>query len=379
MKTGMNLADLITEVKRQDAAKIDLLADTREQVRMVEMPGWRRNVALVTLKEDRSELQRYEITENCHSQIADFLKIPYRYYHRLLDDHRDLVLTQVNALLEREPAMRMIRTLDGRARAFVSDRFKRIDNAMILGKTLPALFNGSGELPQNRVIGSHLGEDYMRLRVLWTDPGLEQHIGTTDDGKDDTIKPGFEMFNSETGRGRFVIRGFFWRDYCENGCIWGRDDAITYERYHLGGRLKQSVGMEIFSGDTQRKDDEAMVAQITDIMKALGDRDLIQRMGNALRDLKTGEQIAAPTKAVEVLAKEVGLYEAELDDVLTGLIVARDMSRWGALNAITAVANLEKTSETRAFELQEVGAQLLDMSAARWSRIANAGLLRSAA
>ena len=87
-----------------------------------------------------------------------------------------MVIEQVNKLFEREPSMRMVRTLDDRARAFLSDRFRRIDNDLILAKTLPKLANAAGELPASRIIGSHLTEDSMRIRVLWTDPALEQEI-----------------------------------------------------------------------------------------------------------------------------------------------------------------------------------------------------------
>ena len=87
-----------------------------------------------------------------------------------------MVIEQVNKLFERRPSMRMVRTLDDRARAFLSDRFRRIDNDLILAKTLPKLANAAGELPASRIIGSHLTEDSMRIRALWTDPALEQEI-----------------------------------------------------------------------------------------------------------------------------------------------------------------------------------------------------------
>ena len=41
MKTGITINELITEVQRQSKAKLDLLANTREQLRMVSMPGTR--------------------------------------------------------------------------------------------------------------------------------------------------------------------------------------------------------------------------------------------------------------------------------------------------------------------------------------------------
>ena len=378
MKTGTTLHELLTEVRRQSAAKRDLLANTREQLRMVEMSEFPDHVALVALQPDRSELERFRVSTTAHTQIAAGLNIPWKYYNRLLADHRDLVIQQVNALFEREPGTRMVRTLDGAVRAFLSDRYRRIDNDTILAETLPALFDAGGALPANRIVGSHLAPDHMRIRVVWTAPELEQTIGTTRDGKPDVVKPGFEIGNSETGCGTFKLRGFFYRGYCDNGCIWefGNEMDLSYSRTHLGGRLAAGLGaMELFSDETKQKDDAALVAQVTDIMRAIGTAEFSQKMGDTLRALKGGAQIEEPAKAIEVLSKAYGLRERETDRVLENLIRDADYSRWGALNAVTAVSNREDVTEERALELQDLGAQLISMQMNQWSSIARAGVL----
>jgi hypothetical protein len=379
MKTGMNIAELITEVQRQSASKLDLLADTRELVRMVEMPDFPDRVAMVVATPDSTELQRFAILDNAHRQIATWLDIPWKHYKRMLADHRDLIITEVNTLFEREPGTRMLRTMDGACRAFLSNQYRRIDNDFVLAKTLPELYRPDGTLPPHEILGSHVNEHDMRLRVVWTDPKLEQTIGTTRDGKPDIIKPGFEIGNGETGRKRLFVRGFFYRSFCFNGCIFGvGDNAVEFSRNHVGGKLS-TAGVDILSDDTKQKDDAALVAMMTDVMRALGNVEFITHMGDTLRALKDGTQISNPTKAVEVLGKEVGLREHELDDVLKNLIGDQDYSRWGALNAITAVANKDETTQERAFELEEIGASLMTMSMNQWNKIANAERVRVAA
>jgi hypothetical protein len=72
-------------------------------------------------------LERFRITDHCHQQIASRLQIPAKYYKRLLADHADLVMQNVNTLFEREPELRMIRTIENKAdgirnaRAFLSN------------------------------------------------------------------------------------------------------------------------------------------------------------------------------------------------------------------------------------------------------------------
>lgn len=252
MKTGIGIADLVAEVSRQVRVKRDLLVDS-PAMRMVPMPEFENNVAIVIQDPIAVSLERFEITETAHQQLAGWVGVPFMYYKRLLKDHADLVMHQINELFQREPGTRMLRTLDGKCRAFLSDRYKRLDNDAVLANTLPVLMNGD-QVPAHDIIACHITDDSMKLRVVWTDESLAQDIGEAPKNRGrDIIYPGFEIQNSETGRGTLNIRGFFYRTYCKNGCVWGVQDAdVRYARKHLGSRL-HSVGIDIFSDETKRK------------------------------------------------------------------------------------------------------------------------------
>lgn len=372
MKTGMTLTSLLEEVKRQTAAKRDFLADTGGQIRLVPCDENERKVALVLLRDGAEALERFEVTDHAHRQISGWLNVPWKYYDRLLTDHPDLVLHQVNALFEREPGARLIRVLDNKCRAFLSNTYRTLDNDVMLTSTLPKLFDKDGNVPANKVLASHISDDDMRIRVVFTDDSLAQTIGTTRDGKPDIVRPGFEMGNGETGRRKTWFDGFFHRGYCDNGCVWKSTDSnfdVSFERRHVGGKL-QNVGMEIFSDDTKRKEDAALLAGVGDIMRAMGSREFVNKLGDELRAAKGGTQIAKPMEAVKELAKEVNLRESELDRLLQNLYAEGDLSRYGAMNAVTAIANSNEVSEERSFELQEIGGQLLNMPVKTWERIA---------
>ena len=90
MKNGMPLDALLTEVRRQNLAKRDFVSSTKDAVRLVEYADVPRKVAVVLLKDGASELERFEISDHAHKQIAAKLEVPVKYYWRLLDDHRDL-------------------------------------------------------------------------------------------------------------------------------------------------------------------------------------------------------------------------------------------------------------------------------------------------
>lgn len=371
MKQSMSLQDLFDKVMRQSRAKRDLLADTSTGLRMVQMPDTGA-LAIVTLN-GGEQLERFDITRTAHDQIAEWLDMPRKYYDRVMNDHRDLLCQNVNTLFEREPGMRMVRTLDGKVRAFLSNRYRRLDNDAVLQHSLPAILNQSSGVPANKVLRSYIGDNDMRIAVVFTDPALQQTIGVTKDGNPDIINPGFELSNSETGKGSLKFRGFFYRGYCDNGCIWSfGDEDFSMQRNHVGGKLAANMLGEILSDEAKQADDRALILAIRDCMKAIGTVEVAQKLGDALRAARNSGAPKHIVAAVSVLANEVGLTEGESNDVLRNLIADADFSRYGMLNAVTAVANADETTQERAFELEAAGNQILNFSQASWDAVVNA-------
>ena len=369
MKRGMSLENLLTTVIEQRERKRDFVANTKEAIQMVEAPDVKDGVALVLLKEGATELERFTITENCHRQIASRLQIPWKYYDRLLNDHRDLVITQVNALFEREPQTRLLRTLDGKARAFLSDRYRTIDNDEVIEQVLPPIVKG--DVP-SQLLSSQVTENNMYIKVLFTGDDLAQEIGTTRNGTPDVVRPGALIRNSETGHGSMEIDGFFYRDYCFNGCVFGKEEIFNYNRRHIGGKLVGNGQFEVFSDQTKRKQNELIIAELTDSMKALTSPENVAKMGDALRATKEGPQVKDAFAAVDQLAKEVPIRDGEKQDIITNLLTDGDFSRWGMLNAVTKVANTEAVDYDRACELENIGAQIIEMQMRTWNRVAEA-------
>jgi hypothetical protein len=365
----MSLESLLTTVIEQRERKRDFVANTKEAIQMVEAPDLKDGVALVLLKEGSTELERFTITENCHRQIASRLQIPWKYYDRLLNDHRDLVISQVNALFEREPQTRLLRTLDGKARAFLSDRYRTIDNDEVIEQVLPPIVKG--DVP-SQLLSSNVTENNMYIKVVFTGDDLAQEIGTTRDGTPDIVRPGALIRNSETGHGSMEIDGFFYRTYCLNGCVFGKEQIFNFNRRHIGSKLVGNGDFEVFSDETKRKQNELIIAELTDAMKAVTSVTNVRKMGDALRATKEGPQVKNAFAAVDQLAKELPIRDGEKESIITNLLTDGDFSRWGMLNAVTKVANTDAVDYERACELENVGAQILDMQMSSWNRVAEA-------
>lgn len=378
MKRGMSLESLLTTVIEQRDSKRDFVANTKEAVSMVKADDMPNGVALVLLKEGESELERFSITKNCHRQIAGRLRIPLKHYFRMLEDYRELIVNEVNAIFKNEPQTRLLRTLDGKARAFLSDVYRTIDNDEVIERALPPIVKG--DVP-SQLLSSNVSENAMHIKVLFTGDDLAQdigelarpqnHIGGQSNGTTrDIIRPGAVISNSETGHGRLRIDGFFYRDFCLNGCVYGTEEIFSYKRNHIGSRLEGNESFEVFSDETKRKQNELIIAEVTDSMKALTSVENVQKMGDSLRATKEGTEVKNAFAAVDQLAKEVDIRDGEKESIIENLLSDGDMSRWGMLNAVTKVANTDAVDYERACELENIGGQLIEMQMRQWDRIA---------
>src|SRR6266536_3057270 len=140
MKSGKALVELAQEIQRQAGAKADYVAP-------VQALSVTANARTTLDVEDHGQ---YDITANTHRQISSHLGIPADYYDRLqagvteLRDpyhpSRSLFESTVNAMLKARPAgeRRLVRALDGSARAFLSERYRPLDHDEILERVLPA-------------------------------------------------------------------------------------------------------------------------------------------------------------------------------------------------------------------------------------------------
>ena len=215
MKAGRSLRALLEEVKRQEAAKEDIAIDTRElemrmsyQGALMRMPG---RVA--------------PVRDIAHGQIAEHAGIPSAYYARMRHDAPHLLASNVNHWFRASPERRMVRLLDGNLRAFLSERYARIDNSNIAEAVLPVLF----EVPDVQIVSAEITESRMYLKVVAPRTQQEVTVG-------DPVQAGVVVSNSEVGKGAVSIAPLVFRLVCDNGMIVA---DRHYRRHHIGARAAQ--------------------------------------------------------------------------------------------------------------------------------------------
>ena len=141
MKSGLTIVEMAQQIERQSKLKQDYLLDTRR----LQVEPFGSQLYLHTFDDhDDPLVEPLEINQIAHRQIGTHLKIPAAYYDRMLSDYPELLAENVNSWFQREPTQRMVRTLDGTVRAFLSNRYRRIDNLDIAEIVLPQLSHRSG-------------------------------------------------------------------------------------------------------------------------------------------------------------------------------------------------------------------------------------------
>ncbi|MDH5327663.1 MAG: DUF945 domain-containing protein [Gammaproteobacteria bacterium] len=353
MNNGKTIMELAQELRRRDQEKSDYLVETTQ----------------LTMEPEQNRLvlegqdQAYPVTDLAHRQLATWADIPYKYYEKMQDNSAALLAGNVNHWLHnpKKPTRRMVRTLDGDARAFLSNRYRRIDNLEVAEAALPIL----AELDDLRVISSDVTDTHLYIKALF--PRLEGEVQAGD-----LVQAGVVISNSEVGCGALKVSPLIYRLVCTNGMVADASGDYSLNKYHVGRNVAaDSTNYEIFRDETMQADDRAVLLKLQDTVRAAFSQDIFNILLGKMRESTGGPKIQIPTKAVETLGKTCGLNESEKGSVLENLIKGQDYSRWGALNAVTEVANTNSSYE-RSTELESIGGRLLDLPPSAWKRIAEA-------
>jgi hypothetical protein len=374
MRQGMALPDLAAELERQRDAKHDFVADTRRMHFTATptadpSPARERygaaHVELDLIGDGADEgATGMHVTAHAQQQMATHLGIPWRYFQRLRDtgELNDLLGLNVNRLLHHTPERRMVRELDGKARAFLSDRYRRLDNVDLAATVLPII----GEIPDVEIVSCDLTEKRMYIKAVTPRVSGEVKVG-------EEVQAGVFVSNSEVGSGRLRVEPFVMTLACRNGMVVPKAlGAAAMRRVHVGRRLdSDDETYSVFTDETLKADDHAFFLACGDVVRAAVDevrfRDLLKVMQAAANSAQVQDVIGA----VQHLAKAESLEDNEVNSVLTHLAAGGDLSQWGVLSAVTRTAE-DVEDYDRASELEELGGAILAYTPREWDAVATA-------
>lgn len=199
MKYGRSLQELAIELDRQAKVKKDYVATAGA----MQMTAVNENFDLVIGNTP------FQLNENAHRQLGLQLKIPAPYYERMRAENPGLLMANVNGWFQQSPdTRRMVRTLDGTARAILSDRYRRIDNYEVAQTVLPII----SEMQGARIESCELTDTRMYIKVVNERIQTEVVPG-------DIVQAGILISNSEVGMGSVSVKPLIYRLVCTNGMV----------------------------------------------------------------------------------------------------------------------------------------------------------------
>ena len=368
MKNGKTLVELATEIQRQTAAKRDFYASTENLSYQPDVDSDARSSLGAIRFTSKGEEFTARPTKHCIRQIGEHTGIPARYVERMAAGNQELLAHNINHWFKKEPSKRMLRTImngDQTARAFLSDRYRPLDNNDLAEIALPKLIESGCQ-----VLSTEITET--RLYIQAATPRMELDINAfRQSGKKlseaDPVQAGVVISNSEVGAGTLRVEPMLYRLVCLNGLI----TAQAIKRYHVGRRmdvfLELESAAEYFTDATREADDRAFWMKVRDVISGVFNVEKFQSLVEKFASTGNITLENGAKNSVNEITNRFKLNDTESDSVLNHLVEGGDLSLFGLVNAVTRTSS-DVESYDRAIELERVGGEIIELPQTLWSK-----------
>jgi hypothetical protein len=293
-------------------------------------------------------LDSFQLNDVSHVQLASKLDIPKKYYDKIsgvpgLREHN------VNTLLSTLDSKYTVRTVNGVARAVLSDRYLPVDNFMVLNEVMPVLMG----FPGAEIKTSTLTDKRMYMQIVF--PHTAKEIV-----KGDMVQYGLTLSNSEVGLGAVKVESTIWRLICANGMI----GKSIVNRKHVGRQINENDNMDLFRRETVQADLKAFTMKLSDIIKYSMQEAEIEALFSPIREA-AGMKLEKPEETVENITKRFGLSDLESQHVLRNMLSENNWSKYGVINGVTNASHITDNPD-RQYDLERIGSDILDLPRNQW-------------
>ena len=340
MKSQLSLKELAQKLTDQKSSKKDYVVESS-------------NLRFYSNGSNQLHLQEidqvYDVNDVALNQITTKVGLSKKYTDKMLDGHKSLLMDNINYWFTNTPKSQMIRTLDGTARAVLSDKYKRVDNDMIAEKVLPILWDKKYDIKSCAITDTKM---YIKASL----PSLQREVN-----KGDVVESGVIISNSEVGHGAVNVSPFIHRLVCLNGMVV--NDSRLQSRHLTSSQATIDGVYEILSDEAKELDSQALLTKVRDVVASTSDEMRFEEQVKMMTDASQ-IKIKRPKKVIELLENKFDLTKNEGESILENLINRDDkqpMSNlWSVVNSITALGNTMDDYD-RGTKMQEIGGRLLTM------------------
>ncbi len=293
---------------------------------------------------------------NAVSQICTYTGLPIKYADTLTasGEHRqrrmEMLTGHLNQWMEmHQGEKRLVRSLGGEARAFLSDKYKRIDSIAVVDTFSNAMKDIGARPYADRASG--LGAYATDLR--WSISGVLPQVYRT---TRDAVAVGVQLRNSDYGRGRLELSLYLIRLFCLNGCT--ANDVM--KKTHIGSRLDENIE---YSQRTYELDTLASTSALKDAIADVMGEKKVHALVDGISRLEAQQVDWAKAKATlrkKLLKGEMEAVEAafEGDDVVN---LPAGSSPWRVSNALSWVAKSDDVAPERKLDLERYAGEVLNV------------------
>lgn len=375
-----------TDIEPREDESLDALLNKVDLTK--ELPGeegnGREDIPLINLE----GIGEFPMSDLFHRQLASHLKIPKAYYDRMLygdpkltQEQRDVTKNVRHALLVenlntwlnlKSGDMRLVRTMGGKARAYLSNAYRCIDNFDLATSVIQEIMvmNNTNDMGIY-CASANVTENYMHMKFTTKKLSGEVKVG-------DIVQAGLVIKNSEVGLASLSVEPMIIRLVCWNGAVM----ATAIKRRHVGSRsmLGDSNVEELLSDATKKLSDQALMAKIRDVVKGSlkedifnGNLEILKASDSRTLDYKGANVSAKPV--IRELSKRHNFSDAEGETILDSYMQTigdTGQTQWGMGNAVTLAAGRSKSYD-RASDMEKTGGEIFKMDDGAWE-----SLMRSA-
>lgn len=363
MKAASDITTLAQEIQRRAEAKADYQAPTPKLTLLTATEG-----------EDtgRSELHLEGIGEFgmlpwAHEQMGLHLGIPKGFYERLRSGviaknsrgarpaNPALLDHTVNTLLRQQPKQRLVRTLDGKCRAFLSNRYRMLDYEDMAEAIFPIIAD-----MDSPIVSGEITETRMYLKVLL--PKIQATVPEVGH----VVQSGFLIKNSEVGLGSLTVEPLIYTLICKNGMV---APMHGLKRYHVGrAATSMDDAYQVFRDATLKADDTAFWMKVQDVVKASADeatfQDIVARLGEAAQT----DPIQDVEATIERVQKRWNFTDGESKSVLNHLAAGGNLTLYGLHSAVTQAAQAVESYD-RSVEMEGIGGEIAYLPKNDWKAL----------
>lgn len=341
------LSELVAELERQKTSRYDVVVPTTQLSVGVDV-GTNTIFMDVPQVQDHLPNKKHEITRYAHEQLATKCNIPQRYYDYMRDQGKlDLLTDNVNTWLpDREK--RLIRVMDDKVRAVLSDRYRIIDNYDVLFEALQEFKKIQASGINVNIKETSLTDRHLYIKV--TSPDLTGEVMHYQ-GKTEPVEAGIIISNSEVGCGAFRVEPFINVLVCQNGLIGEHKLA----KVHLG--KERGIGMIDWSDKTLEYQDMTLWSEIKDLITTTFNPSIFKEWLDKINKVASVE-IQKPILAVDNIIKKYAIPQSIKDD-LVHQFMKETPTAWGLSMAVTRVAQ-DQSSYEKQIDLERIGTKILE-------------------